>query len=271
MSTKRYTMGVVYASRLPLFGAAVALLALTLAPLPAAADKDDEEYHRDYIYGVPTSPTDAWATMSAGRVYDNWYKTLDKEKPKATHPSWPASNTKKKGAVTWRCKSCHGWDFRGKDGAYRSGSYKTGIKGIRGMAGADPAKVVAILRDGTHGFTTEMIPDDAAMRLAIFVSKGQYDITKWVSDKGDVNGDAGKGKPVFQTVCAACHGFDGRALDWGDDKEPGFVGTEANANPWEVMAKIRHGHPGTEMVGLVAFPMQTSADVLAYTKTLPEK
>jgi thiosulfate dehydrogenase len=257
-------------SRLIITAAALGLLAS--AGAPAYADsKEDEEYHRDFIYGVPASPSDAWMTMSAGRIYDNWYATLDKDKPKATHPSWPASNTKKKGAVTWRCKSCHGWDFRGKDGAYRSGSYKTGIKGIRGMAGADPAKVVAVLRDGTHGFTTEMIPDDAAMRLAAFVSKGQYDITKWVSDKGDVKGDAGKGKPVYQTICAACHGFDGRALDWGDEKEPGFVGTEANANPWEVMAKIRHGHPGVEMVGLVAFPMQTSADVLAYTKTLPEK
>ena len=257
-------------SRLIITAAALGLLAS--AGAPAYADsREDEEYHADYIFGVPASPSDAWATMSAGRVYDNWYATLDKEKPKATHPSWPASNTKKKGATTWRCKSCHGWDFRGKDGKYASGSYQTGITGIRGMVGADPAKIVAILRSSSHGYTPEMIPDDAAMRLGAFVSKGQYDITKWVDDKGDVKGDAAKGKGVFQTICAACHGFDGKALDWGDDKESAFVGTEANANPWEVMAKIRHGHPGVEMIGLAAFPMQTSADVLAYTKTLPEK
>lgn len=251
---------------------ALVLLALAVAPLPAAADKSaDEEYHRDYIFGVPESPSEAWTIMSAGRLYDNWYSSLDKDKPKATHPAWPASNTKKKGAVTWRCKSCHGWDFRGKDGKYASGSYKTGITGIRGMVGAKPAEVVAILRDKTHGYTTDMIPDDAAMRLGFFVSKGQYKITKWVSDDGVVKGKPEKGKAVFQTVCAACHGFDGKSLNWGDDKEPGYVGTEANANPWEVMAKIRHGHPGVEMVGLAAFPMKTAADVLAYTKTLPEK
>lgn len=257
-------------SRLIIAAAALGLLA-SAGGFAWADEKDDEEYHRDYIYGVPASPSEAWMVMSGGRLYDNWFKSLDKEKPKETHASWPASNTQKKGDVTWRCKSCHGWDFRGAAGKYASGSYKTGIKGVRGMAGADQAKIVAILRNKTHGYTPDMIPDDAAMRIAYFVSKGQYDITKWVSDKGVVKGKPERGKAVFQTVCAACHGFDGRALDWGDEKEPGFVGTEANANPWEVMAKIRHGHPGVEMIGLSAFPMKTAADVLAYTKTLPAK
>ncbi len=264
-----YTMRMYVGLLAPLFGAV--LLTLSLPMSAGASEREDEEYHRDYIFGAPASPSEAWTIMSGGRIYDNWYATLDKDKPAATHPLWPASNTKQSGATTWRCKSCHGWDFRGKDGKYATGSYQTGIKGIRGMAGADPAKIVAILRSPVHGYTTDMIPDEAAMRLGVFVGKGQYDITKWVSDKGDVKGGPEKGKPVFQTVCAACHGFDGKALNWGDDKEPGFVGTEANANPWEVMAKIRHGHPGVEMVGLVAFPMQTAADVLAYTKTLPVK
>ena len=92
-----------------------------------------------------------------------------------------------------------------------------------------------------------------------------------LAKSGDVKGDPAKGAPVFQTTCASCHGFDGRALNWGDDKEPGFVGTEANANPWEVLHKIRNGHPGVEMISLRAFDIQTSVDLLAYTKTLPEK
>jgi mono/diheme cytochrome c family protein len=76
---------------------------------------------------------------------------------------------------------------------------------------------------------------------------------------------------VFQTTCAACHGFDGRALDWGDADEPGHVGTEANANPWETLHKIRNGHPGVEMISLRAFDIGISADLLAYTRTLPVK
>jgi thiosulfate dehydrogenase len=53
--------------------------------------------------------------------------------------------------------------------------------------------------------------------------------------------------------------------------KPGYVGTEASANPWEVLHKIRNGHPGVEMISLAAFPLQVSLDVLAYTRTLPEE
>ena len=65
-----------------------------------------------------------------GKLYDKWFKVVGAETPKTTHKAWPSSNTKKKGNVTWRCKSCHGWDGMGKDGAYANGSYKTGIKGV---------------------------------------------------------------------------------------------------------------------------------------------
>ena len=43
-----------------------------------------------------------------GQLYDKWFAVIDAEKPKDTHPAWPASNTKKKGNATHRCKSCHG-------------------------------------------------------------------------------------------------------------------------------------------------------------------
>ncbi len=246
--------------------------ALFLAPISTlAADREDEEYHRDYIYGVPENPTEAWVITSGGRLYDNWINALDADKPEATHSAWPASNTKKKGAVTWRCKSCHGWDYRGKDGAYSQGSYKTGIKGIREWVGKHPNEIHTVLMNETHGFTHEMIPLDAMKRIAVFVSKGQVDMPAYIGMDKSVKGNVERGAAKFQTVCASCHGFDGTALNWGDDDDPGFVGTEANANPWEVMHKIRFGHPGVEMVALAAFPLEDVLDILAYTRTLPVK
>lgn len=252
---------------------ALALLTLTFAPLPAGADsKEDEEYHADYIFGAPADPSEAWIMSRGGRLYDNWFSTQGMDKPKDTHPAWPASNTKKKGDVTWRCKSCHGWDYLGAAGKYGGGSYKTGIAGVMSAKGKSVDDIAAVIRGGPHGFTKEMIPDEQMGYLAAFVSRGLDDMNKYIDAKsGDVKGDPEKGKPIFQTNCAACHGFDGRALNWGDDKEPGFVGTEANANPWEVLHKIRNAHPGVEMVSLRAFDIQTSIDVLAYSKTLPEK
>lgn len=236
-----------------------------------AADREDESYHQDYIYGVPADPSDAWLRANGGRLYDNWYTTLDAEKPEETHPAWPASNTKHDGATTWRCKSCHGWDYAGKDGAYGEGSYETGISGIRAQADKDPAEIIGVLRNEIHGYTADMIPDEAMARIAHFVSLGQVDVSQYIKPDKTVIGDAEQGKAVFQNVCAACHGFDGRALNWGDSDSPGYVGTEAQGNPWEVLHKIRFGHPGVEMPALTAFPIESAVDVLSYAQTLPAK
>lgn len=230
----------------------------------------DEEYHRDYIYGAPSEPHEAWILAKGARLYDNWFSSLDVDGPETTHPAWPASN-KKTGAVTWRCKSCHGWDYAGADGAYGKGSYKTGIGGVRAFAGKDPAEIQKVIMNDTHGFTNEMIPEDAMLWIATFVSKGQIDVGKYVKADKSVLGDQARGKAIFQNVCAACHGFDGKALNWGDDKEPGYVGTEAQGNPWETLHKIRAGHPGVEMPALMAFSVQDQVDLLAYAQTLPAK
>lgn len=274
MNTKRFSIATIGALRLSLFGGALALLGLTFAPLPAAADKaSDEEYHKDFIYGAPAEPAEAWILSRGGRLYDNWYKSLDADKPKTTHPAWPASNTKKKGAVTWRCKSCHGWDGLGRDGQYAKGSYKTGIAGVQGAKGKSVKDIIAILTGSTHGYTYDMIPKDQMGFLAAFVSHAMDDnFNKYIDRKtGDVKGNPKKGVAVFQTICAACHGFDGTALDWGEPGKPKYIGTEANANPWEVLHKIRNGHPGVEMISLRAFSIKDAANVLAYTKLLPQK
>ena len=244
---------------------------LSILTGPVFASERDEQYHRDYISGVPVDPSEAWTLASGARMYDNWYNALGVDAPKTTHPAWPASNTKKSGAVTWRCKSCHGWDYSGKDGAYGKGSYKTGITGIRAYAGKGEDAIHQILMDKTHGYTHDMIPLDAMLRLSAFVGKGQIAVADYIKPDKTVLGDTEKGKAVFQNVCAACHGFDGKALNWGDANKPAYIGTEAQGNPWEILHKIRAGHPGVEMPAMMAFPTQTQVDVLSYAKTLPAK
>ena len=106
-----------------------------------------------------------------GKLYDKWFKVIGAPKPSETHPAWPASNTKKKGNATHRCKACHGWDLMGKDGAYASGSYKTGIPGLKNMQGASNSKVISAMKDSTHGFAGKMADQDFT-DLANFVTKG---------------------------------------------------------------------------------------------------
>ncbi len=254
---------------------ACAFMIGAIVSVPAANAEHEghklEEHEKDYVYGTPQSPTEAWTIASGMRIYDNWMNALDVEGPGVTHPSWPASNTKKKGNTTWRCKSCHGWDLKGKDGKYASGSYKTGIGGVQGVSGKNPSDIHAVLMDKNHQYTHDMIPQEAMLRVSTALSIGQYDTDDYINADGSVKGDLRRGREIFQNVCASCHGYDGTALDWGDEGDPAYISTEANANPWEVIAKIRHGHPGVEMISLIAFPMSDITSVLKYTRTLPQK
>ncbi len=116
-----------------------------------------------------------------------------------------------------------------------------------------------------------MINDEQMGRIAAFVSRGQVDLTKVINveTREIITGDINAGRGIFQTVCAACHGYDGRLIDWGDDEEHAYVGTESVAAPDEVLHKILSSHPGAAMVNLRAFDLQHAINVLAYAATLP--
>ncbi len=197
-------------------------------------------------------------------------KPLDRDEPEGTNPAYPASG-KQSGATTWRCKECHGWDYRGKDGVYSGGSHFTGIIGIQGAQGQPEEYIMRTLRNEQHPYTPEMISDVELTRIAAFVSRGQIDMTTFMdTETRKVNaGNASRGREVFQTTCAACHGFDGRMLDWGNGDESNFVGTEAVDVPDEVMHKVLSAHPGVQMINLRAFPLQDAIDLMAYAATLP--
>jgi cytochrome c553 len=219
----------------------------------------------------PAMETDVFTIARGGQIYDSWYAVLEHDAPEATHPAYPAAG-KQKGAATWRCKECHGWDYRGAAGAYGKGSHFTGIKGLRDMVGRPPAQIVEAVRNATHGFTAELIPDSALNKLAMFVSFGQVDMDQYIDrETKKARGDTGRGARLYQTVCAVCHGFDGKALNFKDEKKPEYIGTVAQDNPWETLHKIRNGQPAVPMVALAALSEQEQVDILAYAQTLPAK
>lgn len=255
----------------------VVVLIVSVAIRPAIADEDEGRPEHGpqaqaFVHGAPEVPTEAWTLAAGGRIYDTWWEALDRKEPVGTHPSYPKAG-KQAGSATWRCKECHGWDYRGDQGNYRTGSHFTGIAGIDVAIGKPTEDIAAILRDATHGYTPAMINDDELARVTAFVNRGQVDVAKYVDlqTRKVVAGNADRGREIYQTTCAACHGFDGRLLNWGNDVEPAYVGTEAKSAPDEVLHKILNSHPGVQMINLRAFPLDDAVDVLAYTATLPEK
>lgn len=207
--------------------------------------------------------------LRGGILYDHWPKEL-RVKIDKTHPSYPATG-KVKGADTWRCKECHGWDYKGKAGAYSTGSHYSGITGIRSYSNMDPAQITKILKNDTHAFGN-MLSESDYEALALFVSIGQIDVDLYVNRKTKKSaGDVANGENIYSATCIKCHGSDGKAINFKDEKQPEYIGTVANKNPWEALHKIRWGHPGTPMLAMVFLGLKEPMDVLVFCQTLPEK
>ena len=225
-----------------------------------------------------------------GRGYDNFWVEYEQDAPQTMHISYPESGNAKP-SDSWRCKECHGWDYLGNRGAYRSGSHATGIKGVSAKQGKSVASITDILSNETHGYDRVLSPT-ALKEIAGFVAEGQVDMRPIIDyESKSVASDPGPGKIVFNNICADCHGKDGRELNFAHDGEPAeYVGTVASDNPWEALHKIRNGHPGafvnhmtgrhTDRRGMGSSfmpPMRAELSVgeqgslLAYLQSLPEK
>ncbi len=263
------------------------------APAPATAARPNPA--TTFITGVPTDLTDAWALAYGGRMYDTWWLVLGEDEPVAANPAYPTTGTAT-GADTWTCTACHGWDYKGASGAYGPGSTDfTGVKGILAASGQAPAMIAALLRAAPHSYTPAMIPDDALARLALFISKGLYDTNAIIDPvTRKVSGNVDHGRAIFQTVCAACHGLDGRQMNFATAAEPEYVGTVASNEPEVVLHKLMNGivevpddlraaapFAGAAGTGLGLYPaametwrglgMPFAIDVLAYAQTLPQQ
>jgi mono/diheme cytochrome c family protein len=232
--------------------------------------------------------------VEGGKLYDKWWIVVKGvEEPKLNQPLWSLQNTNKRsGSTTWRCKECHGWDYLGKDGAYSSGSHKTGFAGVLQVQKMSLKDIEAILlgsKNPFHNFTY-VLEYDAISDLAVFLKEGLIDDRQYIDYKTlkPLKADIDNGKKLFQKACTKCHGYDGTELNFGTDMKPEYVGTIAVKNPWEFTHKVRFGQPGTIMPALrlrlklseeekhmpsgikSGNTLQDVMDLLGYAQTLPK-
>ena len=198
------------------------------------------------------------AIARGGLMYDRWLKVTEGfELPSKTHPKYPSDGKLSKKS-TWLCWACHGWDYKGKDGATEAAHGS-----IMGAAGKSPDAIIAILKDGNHSFKEGMMTGKDFDDLAQFVSSGLIDMDLYIDrSSGKSKGDAKKGRAYYDTICTRCHGMDG--------KKEAALGSRAKKNPWQVFHKVRNGQPMKDMPALFALDPQISADILAYAQQLPD-
>lgn len=219
------------------------------------------------IVGAPQSHSAEVESAIArgGRLYDKWFAENKTEKPGDDHPAYPHKGGKYGKDASWRCKECHGWDYRGSEGAYAKGGHATGIKGIRAAAGKDAKEIAAMLRQPPHSYAESQLPAKDIDDIALFVSKGQIDMTALIDvATGKPKGDGAKGEVYFNTLCAGCHGVDGKKVA----NAPPLGSVAGNA--FEMMHKILNGQPAEAMPALRAIDHQIAVDIAVHLQTLPK-
>jgi len=208
---------------------------------------------------------------TGAQLFDNWPKITSQEFTE-NHQFYPKEG-KQKGTSTWRCKECHGWDYKGKDGRYSKGSHYTGIKGLYKSKGKTSYFLRrALTQKKGHNFT-DKLSDEQISALISFIQNGIIDTDKYIVDSGKkVKGDVANGKKLYHKNCSSCHWGDGKLIDLNSKKEgKQGLGVVSNDNPQETLHKIRWGHPGSEMPSAVVdghLSEQETVDILSFIRTL---
>lgn len=224
---------------------------------------------------LPTEAPTLGSISNGGKLYDKWWVVAGVDEPEGDNPIWDRQDTNtRSGADTWRCKECHGWDYMGAAGAYGTGSHYTGFPGVLDAQDKSFEDLFAMLTGGVDPEHDYSVMGESALNdLVAFLQEGLMDVSSLIDSetKAAIGGDATSGEGLYMSACAACHGEDGRMVNFHDEDEPEYVGNIALDNPWEFLHKVRAGQPGTGMPSSIdlGWILQNLVDLLLYAQSLP--
>lgn len=223
------------------------------------------------VVSVWANTAHAADAVRGGLLWDRWWTVNGSIQPVGNHPLYPLAGVQS-GNVTYRCKECHGWDYKGAAGAYGSGSHYTGIPGVFGTT-LTTSELTDIIKTTSvpngHGYELYGLSDTDIADLVEFIQTLVIDTDLYVDAGAEFIGDAGQGQTNYSLgSCNFCHGDEGTAINFSTPDDPEWVGTIAVANPWELLHKIRFGYPGTAMPSWVGDggSDQGAADIGAYSQ-----
>lgn len=198
-----------------------------------------------------------------GKLYDDIWTVLGSAPPDGVNPALKDVLADKP-YETWRCVTCHGWDYTGAEIGGRR------FPGLTKLAGQDPDAVKAKLLDPAHPFPLTRVAPLAQDLLALFVSQGQYDRSAFYDSKGQSLGDAEGGQAIFEGACINCHQLDGRRFLRGETGDRSSLGWVVRNRPEQALHKILNGVPGAEMLSLRFLSDAQIDDLLAYLQALDQ-
>jgi mono/diheme cytochrome c family protein len=239
--------------------------------MPSGIDNSwTDQNYADAIAYVATLP-DSSPVAEGGRMYDDWVGANAATAPEGNQPLWTGPLTSDGEDIaasdTWRCSSCHGWDYKGANG------FKTDLLAAQTKSSDQLLAALTGKTNPQHDFTAQFTAPEMDAMVA-FIQKAVVDKTPYINVDGTATGDAVHGKELYNSVCQTCHGEDGKELNFQvNEGGEEYLGTVATDNAWEFFNKTSVGQPGEAMpAGLnLGWSLQDFADVLAYAQTLPTK
>lgn len=210
-------------------------------------------------------------------LYDDWSEVKGVALPPGSHPIWARQSTNTlSGAETWRCVTCHGWDYQGKDGAWGSGANYTGFPGIYAARTLPAATLIRILNgnpDPEHDFSPYLSAAEI-QALVTFIREGVVDERDYIDlvSRKVIRGDVAHGQALYTQTCAACHGPDGRKITFRYQGMQVSLASLAVQDPWRFLHRTRFGvarAPEMPIGAILGWSAQDGRDVLAYAQTLP--
>ncbi len=202
-----------------------------------------------------------------GKLYDNTWSTTNQPFPDGSNPAYPKSQSTVP-TDTWRCVSCHGWDYQGTDGALGKVSKDKAFRSLTSLAGREPEEIAKLIKAPPHRLPDGVNIDLVADVLSLFISLGQYDRDSFFDATGKASGDVVKGRDIFEGACMNCHRPDGRSQLTGEAGDRSSLGWIARNRPEQAMHKILNGVPGADMLAVRFLNGDQIADVFAYLQTL---
>ena len=196
-----------------------------------------------------------------GKLYDDIWTVTELTAPDGANPAYPPDPNVSE-YDTWRCVSCHGWDYRGSEGERGSAVAGLVAPSLRPLVGEDPLLIVDKIADDAHPFPGKDLPDLAAELLAAFISSGQRSQSDFTGGRPEY------GRAIFEGACINCHQIDGLRYLRGEPGDKSSLGWLVRNRPEQSLHKILNGVPAQEMLALQFLADEQIADLLAYLATL---